>query len=140
MKLDRTAKPMWEYFGFSYMPEAGRVQSTIPGSSVPTVAFNSLPLWLRGFDPSKETDRRFRMLPDQKSNRQTGEQPVEAQVKLASAGDDQYVLTLHAGGAEVGEFVFARDRQKVMLAYRQKDGRLAYTLKSVKRTDYWTIR
>jgi hypothetical protein len=138
----RAGSNAWDYFGFSYMPEAGRVQQTVrdaDGRGV--VPFNSLPLWLRDFDFAKRQTVKFLMLPDQKSNRPTPHEPVEAEVRYAGEEAEAHKLELHVGGKLAGTFWMATDpsRRHVMLKYRGADGQ-QYDLKSVERVNYWTIK
>ena len=128
----------WDYFGFSYMPGEGQTSEVVGASrSAPTVAFNSLPLVLRGYDFDGRGDLQIRMLPDQKSNRQTPAQPVDAVVSYAGETDAGHKLTLTADGAEVGTFEFADDRRHVMLSYEGVNGD-SYQLIDLDRVDYWT--
>ena len=145
----------YDYFAFSYMPEAGRESLRVerPEKSVPLVAFNSLPVWLRDYDFSAKANVRFDMLPDQKSNRATPAEPVAAEVRYGEVDGDSAILELHvfqttklpaarfAGDATlVARFWFANDRQHVMTQYEAADGGQTYRLKSQKRVNYWTIR
>ena len=124
------------YFSFSYMPASGRVSDTVAGGSG-VVAFNSLPLYLRGYDFNGRADEAITLLPDQKSNRTTPHEPVEATITYAEETDDGHVLTVTTGGEELGTFTMAKDRLHVMLAY-EGDGQ-TYELKGVERVNYWTI-
>ena len=131
-----------DYFGFSYMPEAGRVQGQVRENYFVdrNVAFNSLPLWLRDFDFAKHATVGFSMLPDQKSNRATPHEPVVAEVRYAGEDGDAHKLELHVAGKLAGTYWMAKDaaRRHVMLKYRGVDGQ-QYDLKSVERVNYWTI-
>lgn len=127
-----------DYFAFSYMPEQGRQNDTVSLSgSAPTVAFNSLPLVLRGYDFEGREDLSFRMLPDQKSNHLVDHAPIDATVTFDGETDEAYRLTLSAAGEEVGTFEFAKDRQHVMLSYEGVNGD-SYRLKELDRINYWT--
>jgi hypothetical protein len=139
VKLDRQGKPMWSYFGFSYMPESGRVEGTVEGRREPVVAFNSLPIWLRSFDFAGKGEVSFALLPDQKSHRATPWEPVPASVKFTGETEQAYQLQLTVNGGVYGTYEFAKDRLHVMLSYTGNDG-LSYQLKSVERTNYWTIK
>ena len=136
----RSDSRSWEYFSFSYMPESGRVTAVVRDRGDPgLVPFNSLPLWLRNFDFSRSGPVRFLLLPDQKSNRATPYEPVEAEIRPAGEEGGSYKLELHAGGKPVGTFWMAKDRAQVMTRYRGADGQ-GYDLQKVERVDYWTIR
>lgn len=127
-----------DYFAFSYMPEEGRQSGTVSLSgSAPTVAFNSLPLVLRGYDFVGREDLSFRMLPDQKSNKFVEHAPVDATVSFAGETEEGYRLKLTAAGEEIGTFEFARDRMHVMLSYKGVNGD-SYELKELDRINYWT--
>ena len=132
----------WAYFGFSYMPEAGRIEKRVEqeNNKTPVVAFNSLPVFLRGYDLSSRVTLSLALLPDQKSNRDTSPDPVSAEVKYLSDDAQSYTLQLVIEGNLRGTFVFAKDRQNVMLSYEAADGSQTYKLKSVERVDYWTIK
>jgi len=132
--------PRWTYFGFSYMPEAGRVTATVTGSAdAPTVPFNGLPLYLRGYDFEKRPTLRLRLLPDQKSNRQTPHEPVAAEVRHVGETADAHELEVTVEGKPYGRFAFAKDRLHVMLRYAGADGQ-RYELKAQERVNYWTIK
>ena len=141
----RSDSRSWDYFGFSYMPEAGRVSAVVRdgggrgGRGV--VPFNSLPLWLRDFDFAKREPVKFLMLPDQKSNRATPHEPVDAEVRYGGEEGDAYKLELHAGGKLAGTYWMAKDpkRLHIMTKYRGAEGQ-QYDLKSLERVNYWTVR
>ena len=136
-----------DYFAFSYMPEQGRQSATVstPGDR-PIVAFNSLPLLLRGYDFEAREELRICLLPDQKSNKLVDHQPISAAVTFAGETDNGYRLTiatafdgsLAAQDFIIGTFTFAKDRRHVMLSYEGTNGD-RYTLKSLERVDYWTL-
>src|SRR5688500_16884631 len=65
-----------QYWGFSYMPEAGRVSAEVSGD---VVAADALPLWLRNY-PFGAPGVKFHLLPSQKSNRPTDHKPLPAGV------------------------------------------------------------
>jgi hypothetical protein len=135
----RSKDASWDYFGFSYMPESGRVTAKIEPSPLATVPFNALPLWLRDFDYAAGKEVSFRMLPDQKSNRDTPAQPVDALVRPAGESDATYKVDLVVNGKPIGQFEFAKDRLHVMTRYEAADGSLKYVLKTQERVNYWTI-
>ncbi|HEX8340270.1 MAG TPA: hypothetical protein VF624_05115 [Tepidisphaeraceae bacterium] len=132
------------YFAYSYMPGEGRVQALVkpapPG--VPAVAFNSLPLWLRGFDFASKKPLAIELLPDQKFIAHTPHNGRPAEVRFV--GEDvetcrlEVVLTDVPGGERVGTFTFAKDRLRVMTRYESADGAQTYTLKSQERVNYWS--
>ena len=127
------------YFGFSYMPEQGRSSGEVSAdAAATTIAFNSLPLVLRGYDFDGRGELSFRMLPDQKSNKLVPYEPVDATVTYAGETDEGHKLTLTANGEAVGTFVFAGDRRHVMLSYEGANGD-SYTLTNLDRVNYWTI-
>lgn len=136
----RSSRPAWSYFGFSYMPESGRVEGSVEGADLPTVPFNALPLWLRDFDYGSSKEVAFRLLPDQKSNRATPWQPVHAVAKPAGQTPTTYRVDLIVDGKPQGQFEFAKDRLRVMTRYEASDGSLKYELKSQERVNYWTIQ
>ncbi len=138
----RSDSRSWDYFGFSYMPEAGRVSAVVRDrGGRGLVPFNSLPLWLRDFDFAKREPVKFLMLPDQKSNRATAHEPVQAEVRYAGEEADAHKLELHVAGKLVGTYWMAKDPAKrhIMLKYRGADGQ-QYDMKSVERVNYWTIK
>jgi hypothetical protein len=136
------AGAQYQYFGFSYMPEAGRVEKTVasPDARTPLVAYNSLPVWLRDFDFAKREPIAFALLPDQKSNRATSPDPVPAEAKYAGEESGSHKIEVYAKGQLLGTYWFAVDRQYVMTKYQSADGQQTYELKGTERTNYWTIR
>jgi hypothetical protein len=140
-RLDpRSDSRSWDYFSFSYMPEAGRTTAVVRDRGDPgLVPFNSLPLWLRNFDFARRTPVKFLMLPDQKSNRPTPHEPVEAEIRPAGDEGGSHKLELHAAGKLIGTFWMATDRLHVMTKYQGADGQ-TYELRKVERVDYWTIK
>jgi hypothetical protein len=130
----------WEYWSFSYMPEAGRVSGQVRDEGRTLVAFNCLPLLLRDYDFDNRPTRRFLLLPDQKSNRPTPFQPVQAEVRYAGQEADAHRLELLVEGQLQGTYWMARDRLHVMTRYASADGQQTYELSSVQRVNYWTIQ
>ena len=135
----QATRPAWSYFGFSYMPDSGRVAKVVTGEQggPPVVPFNSLPLVLRSFDFDGRETMAISLLPDQKSNKATSPDPAPAEVRYAGEGDGTHKLDLVQGGQTLGTFQMADDRLHVMVAYDGADGQ-TYKLKSVKRDDYWS--
>lgn len=132
-------RPAWSYFGFSYMPDSGRVAKVVtaePGGP-PVVAFNALPLSLRSFDFAAKGTTDVLLLPDQKSNKSTTPDTAPAQVRYAGEGDGTHKLELVQDGKTIGTYEMAADRLHVMVAYDGADGQ-TYRLKSVERDDYWS--
>lgn len=131
--------PAWSFWGFSYMPEAGRIEGRLESAAVPTVPFNGLPLWLRNYDFDARPTVKFRLIPDQKSNRQTPWKPIDAEIRHAGTTAEGHKLELRAAGQLLGTYEFANDRRHVMLRYTGSDG-LSYQLQSLDRVNYWTIK
>jgi len=133
----RTAERSLQYWGFSYMPEAGRVADEVSGD---VVAVDSLPLYLRSY-PFGAPGIKMHMIRTQKSNRPTDHKPVLAGVSYAGEEDDAYKLELKLDGETAGTYWMSKDpaRGHIMLKYRGADGQ-TYDLKSVGRVNYWTIR
>jgi len=129
----------WNYWSFSYMPEAGRISGQVRDGGSELAAFNSLPLLLRGYDFDNRQTRRLLLLPDQKSNRATAFQPVQAEVRYAGQDADAHRLELVVDGKLQGTYWMARDRLHVMTRYASADGQQTYELSSVQRVNYWTI-
>ena len=127
-----------DYWGFSYMPEAGRVSGLTEAAVVPA---DALPLWLRDFDFAAKATVKFKMLPSQKSNRPTEFQPVEAETRYVGVEGDAHKLEVHVAGKLIGTYWMATDASKrhLMLKYRGVDGQ-QYDLKSIERVNYWTIK
>lgn len=139
----RSDSRSWEYFSFSYMPGEGRTTAVVRDRGDPgLVPFNSLPLWLRGFDFEQRGTVRFLMLPDQKSNRTTPHEPVEAEVRHAGEEDGSHKLELSVSGKPVATFWMSNDPAKrhIMTKFVSADGSQTYELNQVERVDYWTIR
>ena len=137
----------YEYFGFSYMPEAGRTTGTVEASDKPIVPFNGLSLFLRGYDFEAREPLNLWILPDQKSNRATKWKPQHATARFVEETDDGYRLSVDTSPAGEGQmsiqvnlglFVFAKDRQHVMLSANMGNGD-TYELKSQERVNYWTL-
>jgi len=143
LRQPRNMTDVFDYFSFSYMPEAGRVQGQVsePMTGPRVIAFNSLPLWLRDFDFAKRESAKFAMLPDQKSNRATPFEPLKAEVSYAGEEADAHKLELRVAGKLAGTFWMSKDppRRHVMTRYRGADGQ-QYDLKSVERVNYWTLK
>lgn len=136
----RSDSRSWDYFSFSYMPGEGRVTAVVRDRGDPgLIPFNSLPLWLRSFDFSSRAPVKFLLIPDQKSNRTTPHEPIEAEIRPVGEESGSHKLELHAGGKLVGTFWMSKDRGHVMSRYQGADGQ-AYQLQGVERVDYWTIR
>lgn len=128
----------WDFFQFSYMPEAGRVNATVKQDNLPVVPFNGLSLFLRGYDFEARPELKLLLLPDQKANGLTPDEPFEATVTFKGETDEGYQLEAKkAGGEAIGAYTFAKDRNHVMLSYEGANGD-SYTLKSLDRIDYWT--
>lgn len=125
------------YWGFSYMPEAGRVEAEVPAE---VVSADALPLWLRGY-PFGTPEVRIQLLPSQKSNRATDHNPVQTGVSYRGEEGDAHKLELVVDGKVAGTYWMAKDpaRRHVMVKYRGADGQ-GYDLKSVERVDYWTVK
>jgi hypothetical protein len=137
-QFQRSAAGQWDYWSFSYFPEAGRKQGTIRQGELRLIAFDALPLALRDFDFGAGKSWRFAMLPSQKSNR-----PVSAEtqaVEIRSAGREQgsHKLELMLDDKVIGTFWMAADRLHVMTRYRGADGQ-GYDLMELSRVNYWTI-
>jgi hypothetical protein len=129
----------WDFFQFSYMPGSGRVEAMVEtDDDKPTVAFNALPLWLRDFDFQTGGEVDFYLLPDQKSNRTTPHEPVDATARMVGTSDEGHQIVVTAGNQPLGLFTMATDRLHVMVSFESNDGRQTYELKSLQRTDYWT--
>jgi hypothetical protein len=136
----RSDSRSWDYFSFSYMPEAGRTTAVVRDRGDPgLVPFNSLPLWLRNFDFARRAPLKFLLLPDQKSNRATPHEPIDAEIRPAGEEGGSYKLELHAAGKLIGTFWMAKDRLHVMTKYQGADGQTC-ELQKVERVDYWTIK
>jgi hypothetical protein len=132
----------WDYFGFSYMPEAGRKSSPAEGvrqEKAKVAAEDSLPLLLRGFDFAAKAELPLALLPSQKSNRPTPAEPVAARVRHAGAENGAHKLELVVGDGVRATYWMAEDRRHVMVKYAGPEGQ-AYELKEVARVNYWTIK
>ncbi len=135
----------YSYFGFSYMPESGRVEKKVASqdNKIPVVAFNSLPVWLRDYDFEKMPTLKIALLPDQKNNKATSADPVIAEIKpntISGRLTNSYQLDLVVDGKVTGTFLFAKDRQHVMTSYKSADGQQSYELTTQERVNYWTIK
>jgi hypothetical protein len=136
-----------DYFGFSYMPEAGRVTKRISAGSesLPVVAADSLPLWLRGYDFETKPVVKFLCLPSQKSNQPSAIEPVEHEVRYLRQSEVGHVLVVQdskrpAQEAAGDTYTFSLDRQHVMTAFSSEGGEQTYTLTKHERVNYWTIK
>ena len=135
----RTTERTLEYFGFSYMPEAGRVTDELDGGGN-VVAADALPLWLRNY-PFGTPGVKIQLLPSQKSNRPTRHKPIASEVRDRGEAGDAHKLELIVDGKVAGTYWMAKDasRGHIMLKYRDGDGQ-EYDLKSFERVNYWTIK
>jgi hypothetical protein len=133
----RTAERTLQYWGFSYMPEAGRVAAEVSGD---VVAVDALPLWLRNY-PWGAPSVKVQLIRSQKSNRPTDHKPVAGGVSYVGEEGDAYKLELKLDGQTAGTYWMAKDpaRGHIMLKYRGADGQ-QYDLKSVERMNYWTVK
>lgn len=122
------------YWAFSYMPEAGRKEATVPAENA--VAEDSLPIYLRDFDFAGGEEKSIQLLPSQKDNKHTPHEPVAATIRPAGEEDDSYKLELIVDGKVRGTYWFAKDRLHVMTKYVGNGQE--YTLKDLSRVDYWT--
>ena len=132
----------WDYWAFSYFPEAGRKTATVRAPRrEKVVAADSLPLWLRDYDFAGKPTVKFALLPSQKSNRHSPHEPVAAEVRFAGedAALNSFKLDVHADGKPLGTYWMAKDRLHVMTKYASADGQQTYELKKVERVNYWTI-
>lgn len=127
----------WDYWAFSYMPEAGRKRGTVRQSSKRVVAADSLPLALRDFDFAAGKPWQIDLLPDQTDNKATAMEPQPAEVRYAGIDGDSHKLELVAGNKVVGTYWMARDRLHVMTRYQGADGQ-TLKLRELSRVDYWT--
>ena len=129
----------WDYWSFSYMPEAGRVEGAVRQRDRRVVAQDSLVPALRDFDFGGKATWRIALLPSQRSNRPTPHVPVDAEVRYAGEEQGGHKVELVVDGNVSGTYWMARDRLHVMTKYRGADGQ-QYDLKEVTRTNYWTIK
>lgn len=137
--LRRPGEGVIDYWGFSYMPEAGRVAAKIPAEGRLVVPADGLALWLRDFDFAARRTVQFRLLPTQKSNRATPHAAVPAEARYAGEDGDAHKVEVIASGQLLGTYWMAKDRLHVMTRYRGADGQ-TYELQKQERVDYWTIR
>ena len=133
----KSGSPSWDFFQFSYMPEAGRVNAKVQQEGVPVVPFNGLSLYLRGYDFEGRPEMKVMLLPDQKANGLTPHEPFEATVSFAGETEEGYELEVKQGQELIGTYTFAKDRRHVMLSYEGAGGD-SYKLKSLDRINYWT--
>ena len=133
----RTTERTLQYFGFSYMPEAGRVSDEVSGDVVPA---DALPLWLRSY-PFGAPGVKINLLPSQKSNRPTDYKPILCGVSDRGEEGDAHKLELIIDGKVAGTYWMSKDpaRGHIMTKYRGADGQ-EYDLKSVERVNYWTVK
>lgn len=140
----RTAPGKWDYWSFSYMPEAGRQQGSVSQLDRPVVAADSLPLFLRDYDFANRQPMKIALLPDQTSNRPTASEWVNAGIRYAGEEDGAYKLEVFTdtGGAPtlIGTYWMAKDRLHVMIRYLSADGQQSYELTDLSRVNYWTIQ
>lgn len=129
----------WDYWSFSYMPEAGRKTATVTKGDRPVVAENSLPIYLRDFDFGAKGEKGVALLPSQKSNRATAPEPIAATLKYAGEEDGAYKIELVTENAVRATYWMAKDRLHVMLKYAGPEGQ-TYELNEVSRVNYWTIK
>jgi len=136
--LQRPGSGSLDYFAFSYMPEAGRVEGKIDAGGRKFVPVDSLGLWLRDYDFVNRPKVSFSTIVTQKSNRPTSAKLMDAQVTFAGEEADAFKLEVHAAGQLIGSYWMAKDRLHVMVRAELADGQ-KYALKQVQRVDYWTI-
>jgi hypothetical protein len=129
----------WDYWSFSYMPEAGRKTAAVTKGDRPVVAENALPVYLRDFDFAGKGEKAVSLLPSQKSNRATASEAVPATLKYAGEVGDAYKIELVAEGQVRATYWMAKDRLHVMVKYAGPEGQ-RYELKEVSRVNYWTIK
>jgi hypothetical protein len=124
------------------MPESGRMEKRIEqqNNATPVVAFNNLPIFLRGYNWNTRPTLNISLLPDQKSNRETSPDAVAAEIRYIKEDDDSYTLALMIDTKLHSTYVFAKDRLNIMLSYAAADASQTYQLKSVERVDYWSIK
>lgn len=130
-----------DYWSFSYMPEAGRVEAKLVAKSRPMIPQDALPLYLRGLTslPTGQ-ETKLDLLPSQKSNGPTPHEAVE--VRIRSLGQDGDSVKFEARDRHdklLGTYWMALDRRHVMLRYVSGDGQQTYTLKTVDRVNYWSL-
>jgi len=142
----RIGSQSWEYWSFSYMPEAGRNQAKFGDSDRTVVAENALPLYLRSYNFNRGETRLIGLLPDQRSNRPTPNKPINALMRCVGQDLDNWKIEVAAedattiGGIVRGTYWMAKDRGHVMTRYLSGDGEQTYQLKSIERVNYWTIK
>jgi hypothetical protein len=129
----------WDYWSFSYMPEAGRRAATVTKGDRAVVAENSLPLYLRDFNFASKGEVAVALLPSQKSNRATPAEPIATVIKYAGEENGAYKIELVVEKAVRATYWMAGDRLHVMLKYAGPEGQ-TYELKEVSRVNYWTIK
>jgi hypothetical protein len=132
----------WDYWSFSYMPEAGRRAATVTGGAKgdrPVVAENSLPIYLREFDFAAKGEAAIALLPSQKSNRATAPEPIAATMRYAGEENGARKIELVVEKAVRATYWMAADRLHVMVKYAGPEGQ-TYELKEISRVNYWTIK
>jgi hypothetical protein len=129
----------WDYWSFSYMPEAGRRAGTVSRGDRPVIAENSLPVYLRDFDFAGKGETSVALLPSQKSNRATPGEPVAATLKYAGEENGAHKIELVVEKAVRATYWMASDRLHVMVKYAGPEGQ-TYELSGVSRVNYWTIK
>jgi hypothetical protein len=129
----------WDYWSFSYMPEAGRRAATVTKSDRPVVAESSLPIYLREFDFAAKAEVTISLLPSQKSNRATPAEPIAATLHYAGEENGTHKVELVVEKAVRATYWMAADRLHVMVTYSGPEGQ-TYELKEVSRVNYWTIK
>ena len=130
----------WDFWSFSYMPEAGRRAATLTKADRPVVAENSLPLYLRDFNLAAKAEAAIvALLPSQKSNRATAPEPIAATLRYAGEDNGAHRIELIVDKAVRATYWMATDRLHVMVKYAGPDGQ-TYELKEVSRVNYWTIK
>jgi hypothetical protein len=129
----------WDYWSFSYMPEAGRRAATVTKGDRPVVAENSLPIYLREFDFGAKGEAAIALLPSQKSNRATAAEPIAATLRYAGEENGTHKVELMVEKAVRATYWMAADRLHVMVKYAGPEGQ-TYELKELSRVNYWTIK
>ncbi|MDB5323095.1 MAG: hypothetical protein JWN40_4726 [Phycisphaerales bacterium] len=129
----------WDYWSFSYMPEAGRRAATVAKSDRPVVAENALQIYLREFDFASKGEAGIALLPSQKSNRATAPESIAATLRYAGEENAAHKIELVVEKAVRATYWMAADRLHVMTKYAGPEGQ-TYELTEVSRVNYWTIK